>query len=44
MKQELITKLFQRFEDACYLYEKNERGSIESIIGCGNATSHNQGI
>ncbi len=43
MKQELIAKLFQRFEEACYLYEENECWSIESIIGRGNAIFHNLG-
>lgn len=42
MKQELIAELFQRFEEACYLYEENECWSIESIIARGNATFHSQ--
>jgi DNA-damage-inducible protein D len=36
MKQELIAELFQRFEEACYLYEKNECWSardLQEILG-----------
>ena len=36
MKQELIAELFQRFEEACYLYEENECWSardLQEILG-----------
>lgn len=36
MKQELIAELFQRFEEACYLYDENECWSardLQEILG-----------
>jgi DNA-damage-inducible protein D len=36
MKQELIAELFQRFEEACYLYAENECWSardLQEILG-----------